>query len=393
MKPTRIVRRAAKRAMKTGISVVAGNDGVNAARTAMRRLKWFAIGGAATAATAGLAAGVGVGVAGYALARRLREADIAGQTVLITGSSRGLGFELARQFAELGCRIVVCARDSEELSRAAEELRRGGAEVLAIVCDVTIREQVDSMVQEATARFGSIDVLVNNAGVITVGPIQSQTLADYEEAMRVMFWGVVYPTLAVLPQMLARGRGRIANITSIGGKVAVPHLLPYGCAKFAAVGFSEGLHAEVSRFGVKVTTVVPGLMRVGSYVNANFKGNNEAEYAWFSVSSSLPLLAIAGERAARKIIRAIRQGRSEIILTPQARLLATAHGVAPGFVSDALALVNRILPDARQNDTKHLGRDSRTAVSESLLTTLGRRAGEKFNESPNQRTALQSGTA
>jgi short-subunit dehydrogenase len=394
MKHKSLVRRVAKKTFETGVSAVAGPDMLHATHKAARRLKWLAIGGVTVGAAAGVAAGATAGVAGIALARRLRAgADLGGKTALITGSSRGLGLLLAREFAAQGCNVVICARDAEELTRAADDLRRLGANVLAIVCDVTNREQVERTVQEATDRFGAIDVLVNNAGVITVGPLQTQTLEDYEEAMRIMFWGVVYPTLTVLPQMLARRSGRIANITSIGGKVAVPHLLPYDCAKFAAVGFSEGLHAEVGRYGVKVTTVCPGLMRTGSYVNAAFKGNNQAEYSWFSLGSTLPLVSIAAERAARKIVRAVRQGRSEIIITPQARLLATIHGIAPGLVSDALSLVNRLLPNPNDNQSRHLGKESKTAVSESPLTALGRRAAERFNESPEGRTALQSGIA
>lgn len=393
MNRTRRMRKAATRAarkgVEAGVTAVTGPEFVDGTRTAMRRLKWLAIGGAALGTAAGVTAGVAAGVAALAVARRLRSgAELAGKTVLITGSSRGLGLALARQFGAEGCNVVICARDSEELNRAAENLR--SATVMPIVCDVTNREQVDGMVREASDRFGAIDVLVNNAGVITVGPVQTQTIEDYEEAMRIMFWGVVYPTLAVLPQMLARRSGSIANITSIGGKVAVPHLLPYDCAKFAAVGFSEGLHAEVGRFGIKVTTVCPGLMRTGSYVNATFKGNNQAEYSWFSLGSTLPLVSIAAERAASKIIRAIRQGRSEIIITPQARLLAMAHGVAPGLVSDALSVVNRLLPDATDDHSRHLGKESKTAISESPLTALGRRAAREFNETPEGRTALQT---
>ena len=389
-----MVRRVAKKTFETGVSAVAGPDMLPATRKAATRLKWLAVGGLTMGAAAGIAVGAATGVAGIALLRRLRAgASLAGKTVLITGGSRGLGLLLAREFTAEGCNVVICARDTEELSRAAEELRRSGANVLAIACDVTNREQVERLVDETTDRFGAIDVLVNNAGIITVGPVQTQTLQDYEEAMRIMFWGVVYPTLAVLPQMLARRGGRIANITSIGGKVAVPHLLPYDCAKFAAVGFSEGLHAEVGRYGIKVTTVCPGLMRTGSYVNAAFKGNNQAEYSWFSLGSNLPLVSIAAERAAHRIVRAVRQGRSELIITPQARLLATAHGIAPGLVSDALSLVNRILPEPTDDHSRHWGKESKTAVSESLLTALGRRAAERLNESPEQLTALQSGKA
>src|SRR5436305_2028807 len=361
----------------------------------MKTINKIAIGGVA-AGVAGMAAGVGMILAGRSAWKRLRNwgaQELYGQTVLITGGSRGLGLALAEEFARQGCNIVICAREEDELIRARQQVERLGVEVVAVPCDISKPDEVEHMVNVARQHFGKIDVLVNNAGIISVGPLLSQKLEDFQEAMDVMFWGVVHPTLAVLPQMLHDGRGRVVNITSIGGKVSVPHLLPYDCAKFAAVGFSEGLHAEVGRFGVNVTTVVPGLMRTGSYVNANFKGNNEAEYSWFSVSSALPLLTIAADRAARKIIRAVRQGRAEIILTPQARLLATAHGVAPGLVSDALSLVNRMLPDATQDNEKHLGKDSRTAVSESFLTTFGRRAAEQFNETPEQKTALQSGTA
>lgn len=395
MNRTRRIRKAATRAarksVEAGVSTIAGPEFVHGTRKALHRLKWLAIGGAAVGTAAGVTAGVAAGVTALALAKRLRAgAELAGKTVLITGSSRGLGLALARQFAAQACNLVICARDAEELNLATEELRRSGANVLAIVCDVANRDDVGRMVQEAVGRFGAVDVLVNNAGVITVGPVQTQSIEDYEEAMRVMFWGTVYPTLAVLPQMLARREGRIANVTSIGGKVAVPHLLPYSCAKFAAVGFSEGLHSEVGRYGIKVTTVCPGLMRTGSYVNASFKGNSQAEYSWFSLSSTLPLASIAAERAAAKIVRAVRQGRSELIITPQARLLATAHGIAPGFVSDALSLVNRLLPNATDDHSRHLGKESKSAISESPLTALGRRAAREFNESPERRTALQA---
>ena len=116
----------------------------------------------------------------------------------------------------------------------------------------------------------------------------SATVADFEDAMGTMFWGMVYTTLAALPQMTERGAGRIVNITSIGGKVAVPHLLPYCCAKFAAVGFSEGIRAELAKDHIKVTTVVPGLLRTGSHANAVFKGDHHKEYGWFSLAATRP---------------------------------------------------------------------------------------------------------
>jgi NAD(P)-dependent dehydrogenase (short-subunit alcohol dehydrogenase family) len=280
MKSSRVVRRMARTGLDAMKDVaMEESQTYRSARRAMKGLKWLAIGGATAGITAGVAAGLGVGLAGYAVARKLRTAvELNGKVVLITGSSRGLGLAMAQEFAKRGCKLVICARDERELQVATEELARAGATVLGVPCDLGDRQQVERMIEQATLKFGGIDVLVNNAGIITVGPLESQTLEDFEDAMRVMFWGTVYPTLAVLPQMIARRSGSIANITSIGGKVSVPHLLPYSCAKFAAVAFSEGLRAELGRFGLKVTTVVPGLMRTGSHVNAYFKGNNQAEY-------------------------------------------------------------------------------------------------------------------
>lgn len=334
--------------------------------------------------TAGMAtlAGVGATLAAWKIFQRVRSGEsLVGKVVLITGGSRGLGLAMAEEFASQGARLVICARDERELETARSRIAALGTEVLAVTCDVALQDDVQSLINEATARFGRVDVLVNNAGVIQVGPLESQTVMDFQEAMDVMFWGTVYPALAVLPQMRQRGSGHIANITSIGGKVSVPHLLPYGCAKFAAVGFSEGLRAELARTGVKVTTVVPGLMRTGSHLNAYFKGKNQDEFTWFSLGATLPVAAMSARRAARRIVAAIRRGQAELILTPQAKAVALAHGIAPGITADALGLVNRILPQAEgRGRDRHLGRDSETSVTRSPLTVLGRKAARDLNQ-------------
>jgi short-subunit dehydrogenase len=340
-------------------------------------------------AAAGLgiaAASVGAGIAAYEAYSRLRpRISAAGKVVLITGSSRGLGLAMAREFAAQGVRLVLCARDEQELALAAESLTAAGAEVMAIPCDVTVQEDVVRMVNDATARFGGIDILINNAGIIAVGPVPSQTLVDYHEAMDVMFWGVVYPALAVLPQMMRRGSGHIGNITSIGGKISVPHLVPYGCAKFAAVGFSEGLRAELARYGIRVTTIVPGLMRTGSHLNAYFKGKHRQEFTWFSMGATLPGIAMDARRAAGKIVRAVLRGQAEIVLTPQAKVAVLAHGVAPGLTADILGWVNRLLPERGDSAVRHTGSESETALTRSFLTRLGREAAREFNQEPARR--------
>jgi NAD(P)-dependent dehydrogenase (short-subunit alcohol dehydrogenase family) len=327
----------------------------------------------------GVAAGVGAAVAASALLRKSPD-DLEGQVVLITGGSRGLGLSLAREFAARGCRIAICARDPEELANARRDLEERGADVLTVECDVSDQGDVERMLARTMGHFGRIDILVNNAGEIQVGPVDAMTIEDFERAMNVMFWGTVYPTMALLPHLKERGAGRVVNITSIGGKVAVPHLLPYTCAKFAAVGFSEGLHAELAKSGVKVVTIAPGLMRTGSYLNADFKGDAEKESAWFGVSSSLPVLTIEGERAARQIADATARGTAEKILTPQAKVLAKAHGVAPGLTAQALALVNEwLLPEGKAKRGKR-GHETETLRSPLMMaaTYFGRMAAKRF---------------
>ncbi len=313
---------------------------------------------------------------GAALKRGKREAmDLRGKVVLITGGSRGLGLALAREFGARGSRLILCARNVLELESAKQDLVR--YDVLTTPCDVTDRQRVGHMVEEVLARYGRIDVLVNNAGVIQVGPLESMTLDDFQKTMDVMFWGSVHTALAVLRHMRERGQGRIVNITSIGGKVSIPHLVPYSCAKSAAVAFSEGLRAELQGTGVKVITIAPGLMRTGSYGNAQFKGESGDEAAWFSLSASLPGLSMDADCAARQIVRATIAGRAERILGIPANVLSLFHGVFPGLATDLLGMVNGALPRA-----VHAERGAGSRILHTIwmraATALGRKDAERY---------------
>jgi NAD(P)-dependent dehydrogenase (short-subunit alcohol dehydrogenase family) len=326
-------------------------------------------------------AGVGALLGVRAALKKWREFDFNGRTVLITGGSRGLGLVLARELAREGARLSICARDPHELERARADLTRRGAEVLAFPCDVTDRTQVREWVRLSEERFGDVDVLVNNAGVIQVGPVEVMTLADYEEAMRIHFWGPLYTMLAVLPAMRRRRRGRIVNVSSIGGKIGIPHLVPYSASKFALVGLSEGLRAELQKDGILVTTVCPGLMRTGSPPNATFKGQHRAEYAWFSISDSLPVSTIQAERAARQIIAGCKRGDAEVVLSIQAIAAIKFHQLFPELSADLRGLVNRLLPAAGGiGQRRAKGRDSQSELSPSWLTALSDEAAKRNNE-------------
>jgi len=328
-------------------------------------------------AAAGIAA-----VAAYTTLKRTRPIyDFQNRVVLITGGSRGLGLVLARQLAEKGARVAICARNQEELLRAKEDLETRGAAVFQTVCDVRNQSEVNRMIEAVRNHYGQIDVLINNAGVIQVGPLEVQTQTDFETAMAIHFWGPYYTMNAVLPEMKQRGEGRIINISSIGGKMSVPHLAPYCASKFALVGLSGAMRVELAKDNIFVTTVCPGLMRTGSHVNAVFKGQNEKEFAWFSVGNSLPVSSINVERAAEQIIQASGRGDAELIISIQAKIAAKMNNLFPELTADVSSLVNRILPEAGGIGTNHaLGRESESAISPSILTALSDRESRQNNE-------------
>jgi NAD(P)-dependent dehydrogenase (short-subunit alcohol dehydrogenase family) len=326
-------------------------------------------------------AGLGAAAALRALGRRARRYDFRGKTVLITGSSRGLGLILARIFAAEGARVVIYARNPEELDRARHDLENRGAEVLAVPCDVSRKEEVDRLIASARERFGRVDVLVNNAGVIQVGPLEEQTLDDFEEAMQVHYWSTVYTTMAVMDDMRARRDGRIVNISSIGGRISVPHLLPYTASKFAVTGFSEGLRSELRQYGIFVTTILPGLMRTGSTLNALFKGQNEKEYAWFALGGNLPGASMNAEKAANQIVEACRYGVPDKVLSLPATAAAAFHGLFPGLTQEILAGVNVLLPGPGGiGAERKRGAESETPLTRSRLTALGRKAADTHNQ-------------
>ena len=327
------------------------------------------------------------GLAAIALAQAWRKRtayDFARKSVVITGGSRGLGLILARELADEGARLTLVARDEEELTRAAEDIRIGQpfAEVLTVPADVRKRYDAERAVAQAFERFGQVDVLINNAGIIMVGPVDHMKLSDYEDAMNTHFWGPLYMTLAALPHMRREGAGRIVNISSIGGRVGVPHLVPYSASKFALTGLSDSLRYELAQHNILVTTVCPGLMRTGSPLNAMFKGRHPEEYAWFAISDSLPLATIDADRAARQIIAACRRGDAELVITVQAKLAILARTIAPELFADVMSFINGLLPrpTGRDGDEVRLGRHSESEWAPSALTEPTYRAAEDNNE-------------
>jgi NAD(P)-dependent dehydrogenase (short-subunit alcohol dehydrogenase family) len=263
---------------------------------------------------------------------------------LITGGSRGLGLVLARHICAQGGSVALIARDSEELARAKADLAPRGGAVLTVECDLLDARQIQSAVRQIIDRFGKIDILINNAGIIEVGPLENMAREDFERAMRLHFWAPFELVAQVVPEMRIWGGGRIINISSIGGKVAVPHLAPYSASKFALTGFSDAIRTELARDNIHVTTVAPGMMRTGSHVNAKFKGKHDMEFAWFAASAGAPLISMNADRAARKILAACSRGQPSLTLTFAARGAILGNALFPNLTGYVMRLVNRFLP-------------------------------------------------
>jgi NAD(P)-dependent dehydrogenase (short-subunit alcohol dehydrogenase family) len=307
------------------------------------------------------------------------------RSVVITGGSRGLGLLIARELGREGARLTLAARDHAELERARQDLESRGCEADVVACDVGERSQAEQLVADVVRKHGRIDVLINNAGIIQVGPLEHMKLRDFEDAMAIHFWGPLHTMLAAVPAMRRSGGGRIVNISSIGGKIGVPHLAPYCASKFALTGLSDSVRGELAKDNILVTTVCPGLMRTGSPFNAWFKGRHRDEFTWFAISDSLPLATIGGTRAARQVIEACRYGDPELVISWPAKLAVIANAVLPDAVALGMNLVNHLLP-APTNEAGDQARSGWQSLSDwapSKLTTLTDRAAAQNNELPH----------
>jgi NAD(P)-dependent dehydrogenase (short-subunit alcohol dehydrogenase family) len=320
---------------------------------------------------------------GWITARVIRTAQytLRDKVALISGGSRGLGLVLARHICEQGGKVALLARDPEELARAKADLTARGGKVLTIDCDLLHRDQIQAAVRKVIDHFNRIDVLINNAGIIEVGPLNHMSREDYDRTMRLHFWAPYELISQIVPEMRLSGGGRIVNISSIGGKVAVPHFAPYSASKFALTGFSDAVRTELARHNIQVTTVTPGLMRTGSHVKARFKGNHDAEFAWFSASAGAPLISMEADRAARKILAACRRGQPSLTLTFAARGAIAGNALFPNLTGYAMKLVNRFLPDVAEKG----GEQSRAGselprLTPEWMTCLADRATKKNNE-------------
>jgi NAD(P)-dependent dehydrogenase (short-subunit alcohol dehydrogenase family) len=326
-------------------------------------------------------------VAAWLLARVFRTAryTLREKVVLISGGSRGLGLVLARHVCARGGHVAIIARDLDELARAEADLVPRGGAALTIQCDLLDAAQIKAGIRQVIDRFGKIDILINNAGIIEVGPLEHMTREDFERAMQLHFWAAYELISQIVPEMRTRGGGRIVNVSSIGGKVAVPHLAPYSASKFALTGFSDAVRTELARDNIHVTTVAPGMMRTGSHRNARFKGKHDTEFAWFAAAAGAPLISMNADRAARKILAACRRGQPSLTLTFAARGAILGNALFPNLTGHMMKLANRFLPrTSDQEGDRSLAGSQLRRLTPKWLTRLADRATQKNNQEKSQ---------
>lgn len=274
-------------------------------------------------------------------------ASFAGKSAVITGGSRGLGLSLAKHLLDQGASVVVLARDSEELSRASDLLKphaRDKAQVHSLVCDVTDKESLETALAKARACNGKIDLLINNAGSMVVGPFETLDDDDFESQANVHLKATVSATRAIRHYFHQNGGGMIINISSIGGLIPAPHLSAYCASKFALSGFSETVATELKNEGIHVLTVYPGFIRTGSPIQPVFKGNPDLENAWFSVTDVTPGLSTPVDRAAKQILNAAAEGRSQLVITAAAKFESLAYHLFPELSHLIISLLAKRLP-------------------------------------------------
>ena len=333
-------------------------------------------------AKAAIFAGAGLVVAKFAKKRLAASPSLRGKVALITGS-RGFGLAIARELGRRGVRIALCARDEHELRRACASLSRQHIEASPFPADLCNASDIAPLVKNVVDRFGGIDILVNNAGEIQVGPFDTFSQTDFKHAMDLMFWAAVNLTFEVLPIMRRQRSGHVVNIASVGGRVSIPHLLPYSCAKFALVGFSTGLSSELRSQHVHVLTVIPGLMRTGSHLHAFFKGKARDEFAWFGLLGNLPGFSVAADYAASSVVDALERRRYVCVISLPAKILTACDAVLPETTRSIFASVNRLLlpkSDGSKQAQQGTALNATLGKAFQALTVLGRRAAHDLNQ-------------
>lgn len=279
-----------------------------------------------------------------------------GRTVIITGASSGIGKALALQLADEGAWLALAARNAQRLDSLAEECQQRGGKALAIPTDVADESQCRALVQRTQEMYGRIDTLVNNAGIDVVGKLEDlPDLSLFKQVIAVNFYGTVYCTYYALPY-LKETRGRIVNMSSLGGMLAIPFNTSYVASKFAVIGFSDSLRMEVEQAEVSVTTICPSLVVTEfheRYLDKDGQSKGPSGRAIYTEQT------MTADQCAEIVVRAARRRKRQVVMQP-GPLALWLKLIAPGLV-DRLTISRFLLPAVKRT----LGDSHDSAIDKS----------------------------
>jgi short-subunit dehydrogenase len=247
--------------------------------------------------------------------------DFKDQVALVTGASSGIGQRVAIDLAARGAIVVGCSRSLKKLQDTANELKRYSSSSTVMVCDVSAPKQVKEMVERVLSQFGRIDILINNAGFGAYQSFAESSIDSIESMLRTNYLGTVYCTKEVLPSMIARRSGHIANISSVAGKIATPNMASYCATKFALLGLSESLYHELKSLGIHVSVICPGPVRT------------KFRLLFDDLAPNAPAFVVLDAAAvSRAIVKAIETERFEVVMPWALAFVCFLKGLMPGFI-------------------------------------------------------------
>ncbi|NII10250.1 SDR family oxidoreductase [Oleiagrimonas sp. C23AA] len=243
--------------------------------------------------------------------------NIENKVIVITGASSGLGAAAARRLSEQGATVVLAARRAERLQSLVKELEANGGKALALATDVTDREQVQKLIDTAVETYGQVDVLLNNAGLMPLAPMERLKVEEWEQMLDVNLKGTLYGIAAALPHMKERKSGQIINVSSVYGHKVAPGAAVYCATKFAVRALSEGLRQEVKPYNIRTTVISPGAVdtELLDHISEKDIADNVREH--------VSQIAVPADTFARMVAFAISQPEdvdvNEILFRPTAQ--------------------------------------------------------------------------
>lgn len=255
--------------------------------------------------------------------------DYSGKIVVITGASSGIGKESASEFAKLRASVVLVSRDKDKLEEVAKELSQYQTQILVCACDISQKDQVNQMSKQVLEKFGTVDVLVNNAGFGIYGNFNDLKAEGIESQMATNYLGMVYCTKTFLPKMLEQKSGHIVNVASVAASFGIPGMAGYCASKFAMLGFSESLYHELKGSGIGITVVSPIMVKTNFFNHNSF--NKMPRYT----------TALSANTVAKAVVRAASSPRLEIVVPQFVRIAIWFKQTFPYLINPIVGLIFR----------------------------------------------------